>query len=348
MIKKTIAILAAFSIAFAFAACGKLEKEEATTTKPAASNPLGEMPDLNETQLFVQDAEGNTVPVVTQVDENGNIYYEYTDSEGNSVTKTDTENLVGVTKFSKEEQEQIEEIYKDFQENPDAIYEQGSTEGLKLYDGVIPESMFVKADVKLNADGKPDRGDTAELEKIFESNNFTFKVNVRSTVDGSTMETPMSWIKSGNNMLIEVVAPFDETGKAIKGSILYKDGKCYMIMPSMKVYYEVPQDMANEMFNPEMFDEALESTEVADDNVYKASYNVTISGKTYSCDVFETKDGKTTNKKYYDAEGNIVRTEMISGEDVNIWEIIELSNKADSSNFVIPSGLINVSAFLEM
>ena len=347
MIKKTLAILAAFSTVFAFAACSKLEKEE-TTTKPAVSNPLGELPDLNETQLFIQDAEGNTVPVVTQVNENGDIYYEYTDENGNSVTKTDAENIVGVTKFSKEEQEQIEEIYKEFEKNPDAFYEQEAIEGLKLYDGLIPEDMFVKTEVKLDSEGNPDRGNNNQYKKIFENNSFTFKVNVLSTIDGSTMETPMSWMKNGNDMLIEIVAPFDDTGKAVKGSILYKSGKCYMIMPSMKVYYEMPEEMASEMFNPEMFNEALESTEVDDSKVYKASYNVTLNGKTYSCDVFESDDGNTINKVYYDAKGTVVRTEMISGEDINIWEIVELSNKADASKFVIPSGLINVSAFLDM
>ena len=348
MIKKTIAILAAFSIAFAFAACGKLEKDETATTKVAGENPLGEMPDLTETQLYVQDAEGNTVPVVTQVDKNGNIYYEYTDVDGNNVTKTDVENLVGVTKFSKEDQDMLEEIYKEYEKNPDAFYEKGEVEGLKLYDGIVPEELFVKTEVKLDDKGRPDRGDGDQYKDIFEKNAFTFKVNVRSTVDGNTMETPMSWIRNGNDMLIEVVAPFDETGKPIKGSILYKGGKCYMIMPSMKIYYEMPEEMASEMFNPDMFNEALESADIADDNVYKASYNVTLKGQTYSCDVFESKDGKTTNKNYYDANGNVVRTEMISGEDINIWEIVELSNKADASRFVIPSGLINMSAFIEM
>lgn len=350
MIKKTLAILAAFSIAFAFAACGKLEKNETSTTaaNTTASNPLGAMPDLTETQLYVQDGEGNTVPVVTQVDKDGNVYYEYTDVDGNNVTKTDVENLVGVTKFSKEEQEKLEQIYKEYEENPDSFYESGEIEGLKLYDGVVPEELFVKTTVKLDDDGKPDRGDSDQYKKIFENNTFTLKVNVRSTVDGSTLETPMSWVRNGNDMLIEIVAPFDETGNAIKGSILYKGGKCYMIMPSMKIYYEMPQEMADEMFDPDMFNEALESTEVSDDTIYKGSYNVTLNGQTYSCDVFESEDGKTTNRNYYDAKGTVVRTEMISGEDINIWEITELSTKADASSFEIPSGLINVSAFITM
>lgn len=346
MIKKTLAILAAFSTVFAFAACGKLEEAETTkATEPGSSDNVT----VPKTKLYTRDDAGNIVEIVTKTNENGDVYYEYTDANGNNVTKVDKENVVGMPADTPiEDVDKIEDLYEEYLKNPDAFYEKEGTEGLKLYDGIVPESKFVKTEVKLNDKGRPDRGDSEQYKDIFEKQSFTFKVNVLSTVDGSTIETPMSWIRSGNDMLIEVVAPFDETGKPIKGSILYKGGKCYMIMPSMKVYYEMPEEMASEMFNPDMFNEALESADLADDNVYKASYNVTLNGKTYSCDVFESKDGKTTNKNYYDANGNVVRTEMISGEDVNIWEIVELSDKADASKFVIPSGLINMSAFIDM
>ena len=346
MIKKTLAILAAFSIAFAFTACNedtKLEKAEDTTADAATITTV------KPTKLYADIGDGSLVEVITKIDENGEVYVEYTDVNGNNATKVNPENIIPLPEdLPQGDKEALDNLYKDYLENPDAFFEETTGDGLKLYDGLVPENKFVKTEVKLNDKGRPDRGDAEQYTKIFENNTFTFKVNVRSTVDGNTVDTPMSWIKSGNDMLIEVVAPFDESGNAIKGSILYKGGKCYMIMPSMKVYYELPKEMADEMFNTDMINEALEGSEVADDNVYKASYNVTLNGKTYSCDVFESKDGKTTNKNYYDAKGNIVRTEMISGEDVNIWEIVELSDKADASNFVIPSGLINMTAFIDM
>lgn len=116
-------------------------------------------------------------------------------------------------------------------------------------------------------------------------------------------------------------------------------------MPSMKVYYEIPEEMAEQMFSPEMFDGMIDSAEAEGDSVYQASYNVNLNGATYVCDVFNSKDGKTTTKNYYDSKGSLVRVEMISGEDLTIWEISELSDKADPSLFTIPSKFINVTAF---
>lgn len=350
MFKKTLAILSAFATLFAFAACdkvGKLEKDDSdkTNTTETVTKVKPTMPiDVTATQLFVEDENGVTVPVVTKIADDGNIYFEYTDSEGNNVTQSNTDNIIGVTKYSEDELKDIEEQIKDFEKNPDK-YTEDEVEFV-LSDGLVPENKFTPTTVELDANGKPVRAQAKTYEEIFKKNSFTFKVNATSVLDSVETATPMSWYKDGNNMLIEIVAPFDESGTAMKGSILYKDKKCYMIIPSMKMYYQVPDEMAGEMFNPDMFDEILEESEADDSSKYVGSYNVKLNGKTYVCDVFEN-DAGTTNKNYYDASGAIVRTEIIDGKDYTIWEIIELSDKCDSSIMVVPDKFIDMSAFLE-
>lgn len=349
MFKKAIAILSAFATLFAFAACnkvGKLEKDDSDKTNKteAATKVKPTMPsDAAATQLFIEDENGVTVPVVTKVADNGDVYYEFTDSEGNNVTQSNTNNIIGVTKYSEEELKDFEEQIKDFEKNPDK-YKEDEVDFV-LSDGLVPENKLTATTVELDANGKPVRAQAKTYEEVFKKNSFTFKVNASSVLDGVETNTPMSWYKDGNNMLIEIVAPFD--GTAMKGSILYKDGKCYMIIPSMKMYYQVPDEMAGEMFNPDMFDEILEESEADDSNKYVASYKVTLNGKNYVCDVFENDSG-TTNRNYYDANGAIVRTEIIDGEDYTIWEIVELADKCDSSVMVVPDKFIDMSAFLEM
>ena len=350
MFKKTIAILSAFATIFAFAACGKvgkLEKDDSDKKNPTESvAEKVEIPTMPNdlTQLFVEDENGVTVPVVTKVADDGNIYYEYTDSEGNNVTQSNTDNIIGVTKYSDDELKDIEEQIKDFEKNPDK-YKEDEVDFV-LSDGLVPENKFTETKVELGANGKPVRAQAKTYEEVFKKNSFTFKVNVSSVLDGVKTNTPMVWCKNGNNMLIEVVAPVDESGTAMKSSMLYKDGKCYVIIPSMKMYYQIPDEMAGDMFNPDMFDELLEESEADNSSKYVASYNVKLNGKNYVCDVFESDSG-AINKNYYDANGSIVRLEIIDGEDYTIWEIIELSDKCDSSVMVVPDKFIDMSAFLE-
>ncbi len=338
--KKALAILSVFAVLFGFTACknGLEGNLEGNTTLPA---PEISTVNLEETQLYIDDGNGNTVPVTAVTNANGETIYEYTDVNGNKVTETDKNNLVGVTKYSKEEQAQIhlEQVSKEFESNPDLILDKTDDIEFIISDGLVPEDKFTKVTVKLDENGKPDRGEAENYRNIIGGNSFTVKMNVKSIIDGVESNVPMSWAKSGNNLLIETSMPVDGNGNSMKASILYKDKKCYMIMPTMKLYAEVPGETFDELFNPEIFEEEIE-----DSTVYDASYEVKVDGKTYSCDVYKSKDGLTTTKNYFDNKGNPIRVEIISENDTTIWEITELKNTADASVFNIPLGYFDISA----
>ncbi len=338
--KKALAILSVFALLFGFTACkngleGNLEGN--TTTQPAPALPTV---NLEETQLYVDDGNGNTVPVETATDKKGNTIYEYTDANGNKVTQTDKNNLVGVTKYSKEEQAQIhlEQVSKEFEVNPDILLDNNEKLDFILADGLVPENLFTKTEVELGADGKPVRGDAESYQNIISGDSFTVKMNVKSIIEGVESDIPMSWAKNGNNLIIETSMPVDDKGNSMKVSILYKDGKCYMIIPSTKLYAEIPGDAFGELFNPEIFEQDIEDT-----NIYQASYNLKIDGKSFSCDVYKSKDGLSTTKNYFDSKGNPIRVEIISENDTTIWEITQLSNKADAASFKIPAGYFDIS-----
>ncbi len=349
MIKKTIAILSVFAVLFGLAACkgGNLEGNlEAKTTAPSesAGAPVEvTMADLTATNLFVDDGSGNTIPVETKVDSNGDVIYAYTNANGEEVTQKDTDNIVGVTKYSKEDQEGLiedyfEELSKQYAENPDGMMEKAEDIDFVLADGLVPENQFTKTEIKLDANGNPDRADTKSYQQLISGNAFTLKMNIMSENDGIKSTVPMTWIKSGNNMIMETSMPVDASGNVMKTSILIKDSKCYMIIPSMRMYAEVPAETFEEMFNPEFLEE-----EIKDSNVYDSSYTVKANGKSYSCDKFVSKDGQTTTKNFFDDKGNLVRTEIVSGDDVTIWELTHISDKADASKIAIPSGFFDMS-----
>lgn len=343
MIKKTIAILSAFATVFAFAACGKLEKNEATTA-------LGNAPtlpaDINVTELYVE-VDGETRPAETKVDESGSVYYEYDDGKGNKVTQSNSDNVIGITKYSEEDIKEMEnqvkefeEQLKDMEENPENYTE--PKVDMVLNEGLVPDDKLnQKEDVTLGTNGKPVRDYTKQVQKIFEGDNFTFRVNVVSITNGAETRMPISWYKSGNNMLMEASMPiFSNTPTKI--GMLIKDGKGYMIIPSMKAYTEIPKEMFGEMFDPEMFEQAFEGAEAESSNKYISSYDVELNGKKYVCDVYEDSYG-ATNKYYFDANGVIVRSESITGDTFTIMEMIEISDKCDPAVLTIPKKYKNMS-----
>ena len=335
--KKTLAILSVFALLFGFTACknGFEGNLEGNTTKPALPTV-----NLEETQLYIDDGNGNMIPVETVTDKKGNTLYEYVDPQGNKVTQADVTNLVGVTKYSKEEQAQIhlEQVSKEFENNPDILLDDSEDVEFILADGLVSEDLFVKTEVELGTDGKPVRGDAKSYRDIISGDNFTVKMNVKSIIGETESNIPMSWSKSGNNLLIETSMPVDDKGKSMKVNVLYKDKKCYMIMPTTKLYAEIPGDVFGDLFNPEVFEQDVE-----DNNIYQASYTLKVNGKDFSCDVYKSADGTATTKNYFDSKGNPIRVEIASENDVTIWEITQLTNKADAASFKIPAGYFDIS-----
>ncbi len=339
MTKKIIAILSVFALLFAMTACknGLEGNLEGNTTIPATEATTI---DIGATELYIDDGSGNMIPVVTSKNENGDIIYEYTDVHGNKLTQVDGNNVVGVTKYSAEEQVQIyiDQVSKEFESNPDAMLDNEKVDFI-IADGLVPESNFKKISVELGENGRPVRDESKSYQKIISGDAFTLKLNVKSIIGEEETDVPLTWSKSGQSLLIETSLPVDVSGSSMKTNFLIKDSKCYVFFPAMRLYTEMPAEAFEEMFNPEIFE-----SEVEDDIVYDASYEVKIGGKTYYCDVYETEDGTSVTKNYYDANSNPVRVEMVSGDNVTIWEITEISTKADTSKFKVPAGYFDISA----
>lgn len=339
MIKKILAILSVFALLFAMSACknGLEGNLEGNTTTPAGEEET--TLNLGVTELFIDDGNGNLIPVVTNKNDKGEIIYEYTDANGNKVTELDKNNVVGVTKYSEKEQAQIqlEQVSKLFEENPDAFLEDTEIDFI-LSDGLVPEDKMKEVEVELGSDGRPVRDDSKSYQSIIGGDAFTVSMNIKSIMGDQETNVPLKWIKSGNSFLMELVTPADATGSAMKTNILYKDGKCYMFFPAIRFYAELPVDALEGLFSPEIFE-----SEIEDNVVYDASYEFKSGGKTYYCDVYNAKEGDAVTKNYYDSKGNPVRVEMIAGDDITIWEITEISSKADASKLKVPTGYINLA-----
>lgn len=104
----------------------------------------------------------------------------------------------------------------------------------------------------------------------------------------------------------------------------------------------MPGEAMNDIFNSDFVTEDTSAS-----GTYVESREVVINGKTYTCDIYQ--DGDMITKNYYDNK-ELKRIESISGEEIVIMEINEISKKSDKSKFKLPkyfdlSTVMNSSSF---
>ena len=205
-----------------------------------------------------------------------------------------------------------------------------------ISDEVIPENTFKEIKVELGSDGKPIH---TNIEKnyndIVNSNKFTMDFVVKETMDGEEMTLPIVAIRDGENLYFETQMPVEGKG-SMKFNFIITNGKCYIVIPAMRAYAEVPKEYVQEIIPSEIVTDDVEME-------YVKSGEVVFEGKKYICDVY--KSGNDT-VKYYFADNELKRIETISGDNTSILEIKELSTKADSSKFKIPSNYFDMTKFL--
>ena len=335
MRKNIIAIVLVFALAFGFASCKQLEKTDMFTI---------------ESQVYIVDDEGVTRNVQTRIKENGETEYFYIDSDGNTIfvkkddvvieTKRVLASTTDSNTFSPEAQS-----FLDTFNDPSALDELIDTKvtepKLDMVDGLVPDDGFKQIEPVTGADGKPQR-ETFEknFKEIIKSESFTLSATIEAEVDGSTVRMPMTLMRSGDDLYVETNMPVEGKG-ALKAAFIVTGGKLYLVIPAMRCYMEVPQDVLETILDPDL----IEGGANDDNSKYVSSAEVTVGGKKYTCDVYES-DGNTT-KYYFDSNGDLKRIESISSDgSPAIIEIGTLKKGADKSKMKIPSGYFDMTKIM--
>lgn len=333
MFKKLSAILLVFALLASFAACKRFEGNEL----------------IIEEKPVVTDESGNTQELQTRVDKNGKTEYFYTDDSGKEIVvdknKVEIETSIIPVQTTLSDKE-IEEIFEnnDFEKLQDALTENITEPELEMNDGVIPEDSFEEVEVEVGSDGKPMHGNSVQkYADIVKSGTFTISLTVQTTTEGVTTVMPVTMMKDGNNMFTEMTYPISASGK-MRINMIINDTGIYTVLPVLNAYYQLPTEEVGNL------DEALgefDFSEIEGDlemnDNYVSSGKVSLNGKEYDCDIYESEDGITT--KYYYLNNELKRIESTTGNDGYIIEFKEVSGKVNKSKFKLPYGCRNLEDF---
>lgn len=129
----------------------------------------------------------------------------------------------------------------------------------------------------------------------------------------------------------------DTSMEGIACKVVYDGDKKsgYVIIPQIRAYCELPEDLAKDMSKSEFnMPDISEATSAK-------TYEVTIDGKDCVCEEFKFSGGE--ERSYYFYNGNLVRLVLIGeGGDTMLYNIKKLTSEVDNSYFEKPKGYLKV------
>jgi len=169
--------------------------------------------------------------------------------------------------------------------------------------------------------------------KILASGKYTLSFDGQMDNNGTPETIPITFYVSGNKIAMKTAMDVSSFGK-MDMTILFNGTKYYAIMPSMKVYFSLPADMAQELFQGFL-------TSNNDNTKYTGTSKVTYNGTEYLVEKYS--DGSSTTDCYI-KDGQLKRMVLTDNTGtVSTMENMSLSATVDSKVFVIPFGYIDMS-----
>lgn len=361
MKKSIIAITLVFALVAGFASCKKLEGDYVLSSKAYIVDDQGvtravyiaDRDDIEGegSEELPNDGKENNAGTKKRAANRGKNKkeYFYYDDEGKKVTVRAKDVIVEKTRVRVDgttspfsnispEAQSFFAAYDDPEEIAN-LYEQNVTEPkLAISDDPIPEDNFRRVEVEIGADGKPAREEVKNrYTNIVESGKFTVDIVVKGSVEGKETVVPIYAVKDGDNAYFDAAVPVENKG-SMRFNFIIADGKCYLVIPAMKAYMEIPKESMAEILPGE----EIIANEL--DMKYDSSGEVEFNGKKYICDVY-TVDGNTV--KYYFAGDELKRVETISADDSTIIEVNSIKPTADESKFRVPRGFIDMTKIID-
>ena len=259
----------------------------------------------------------------TKVDENGAAYIEVTDKDGKTVTSV----------LSDKEKSEVE---KQAEKSNAKTTTMAASEAMsKIEQEMSGLTDFSEDDLKSNEKDLVDKGTEIKkttlrddvIIKALESGKFTLNMTLKAA---SNADTPVVLVSNGK----KIAADMTMNGSKVR-MIIDNDG-VYVVLPTAKMYVKMSSDEIGNM-------DELKNI-ASSDGTYVGSTKVKINGEDHTCEEYKSSDG-TVIKYYFNSKKEWKRMEVISEDEVAIYEITSFSNKADESIFSL-NGYADMSALL--
>lgn len=259
----------------------------------------------------------------TKVDEKGSAYVEVTDKDGKTVTSV----------LSDKEKSEVE---KQAEKSNAKTTTMAPSEAMsKIEQEMSGLTDFSEDDLKSNEEDLVDKGTEIKkttlrddvIVKALESGKFTLNMTLKAA---SNADTPVVLVSNGD----KIAADMTMNGSKVR-MIIDNDG-VYVVLPTAKMYVKMSSDEIGNM-------DELKNI-ASSDGTYVGSTKVKINGEDHTCEEYKSSDG-TVIKYYFNSKKEWKRMEVITEDDVAIYEISSFSNKADESIFSL-KGYADMSALL--
>ena len=259
----------------------------------------------------------------TKVDENGAAYIEVTDKDGKTVTSV----------LSDKEKSEVEKQAEKSNAKTTTI---AASEAMsKIEQEMSGLTDFSEDDLKSNEKDLVDKGTEIKkttlrddvIIKALESGKFTLNMTLKAA---SNADTPVVLVSNGD----KIAADMTMNGSKVR-MIIDNDG-VYVVLPTANVYVKMSSDEIGNM-------DELKNI-ASSDGTYVGSTKVKINGKDHTCEEYKSSDG-TVIKYYFNSKKEWKRMEVITEDEVAIYEISSFSNKADESIFSL-KGYADMSPLL--
>ena len=259
----------------------------------------------------------------TKVDENGAAYIEVTDKDGKTVTSV----------LSDKEKSEVE---KQAEKSNAKTTTMAASEAMsKIEQEMSGLTDFSEDDLKSNEKDLVDKGTEIKkttlrddvIIKALESGKFTLNMTLKAA---SNADTPVVLVSNGD----KIAADMTMNGSKVR-MIIDNDG-VYVVLPTAKMYVKMSSDEIGNM-------DELKNI-ASSDGTYVGSTKVKINGEDHTCEEYKSSDG-TVIKYYFNSKKEWKRMEVITEDEVAIYEISSFSNKADESIFSL-NGYADMSALL--
>lgn len=289
--------------------------------------------------LTVTDKDG--VTYVAVIDQNSEVYAGITDKNGtmyaaeieNGVVKKDSPlYVVGdyTGTFPNNDTTRTDDISIE-QNNDDDVDFSGEAQTKATTENEQPDASKKKGKKKKkkgtdSGEKKPEDYKAYKFSELFKSGIFamTFTTNDPDMSQDITIA-----MRNGSIYM-------DTSMEGIACKMIYDANKKegHMIIPQMKIYLALPEDLSQELSEEDI--DFPDITEAIRGEVY----DVTIDGKDCVCEEFEFSDGKTQSFYFYNDK--LIRMVIITQGDTSIYNIKSITSEVDNSYFELPKGYVKV------
>lgn len=272
---------------------------------------------------FAACGKKNVSDEPTKVDENGSAYVEVTDKDGNEVTSVLSD------KEKKNADKNAEKSNKSTTtQNVSEVASKLEQQMSGLQD--LDEKDLVSDKKDLISDGTAIKKTSLRddvITKSLKSGKFTLKMKMKTA---SGEDTPVSLVCNGKKIAADL------TISGLQARVIFENDGLYVVIPSVKIYFKVSSDEVGNLSDLENITDS--------DAKYVGSTKVKIDGSEYTCEEYKNDSG-TIIKYYFSSKKEWKRMEVISGDDVSIYEVESLSTKVDESVFSL-SGYSDMTALI--